>query len=74
MNTSLELPDYREQAPEVAARFAKIRQRPIKLQVRNLFKTFETAKGSTLALKDVSFNVHRREFISVIGPSLGALS
>lgn len=63
------LPDYREQSPEVAARFARIRERPVKLEVRNLGKTFHSAKGATQALDDISFRVHRREIMGVIGAS-----
>ena len=69
MSKLLELPSYKEQAPQVAARFKRIYKRPIKLEVKNLTKVFTTAKGDVRALNDVSFNVHRREFISVIGPS-----
>lgn len=65
----VELPDYREQSPGVAARFAEIKKRPVKLQVRELSKSFYTANGHVDVLKSVSFDVHRREFISVIGPS-----
>jgi NitT/TauT family transport system ATP-binding protein len=65
----LNLPDYREQSPEVAARFQKIRQRPVVLSVRNLRKVFDTKNGSHVALQDASLDVHRREFICIIGPS-----
>jgi NitT/TauT family transport system ATP-binding protein len=59
-----------EQAPEVRARFAKLKQRPVILQVRDLSKTF-TAPGHppTTALKGVTFDLHRRELACVIGPS-----
>jgi NitT/TauT family transport system ATP-binding protein len=65
----IQLPDYREQSPAVAARFAKLHQRPIKLEVKGLEKSFQTADRQVTALKDISFSVHQREFISVIGPS-----
>jgi len=65
----LALPDYREQAPEVAARFARIKQRPVILQVDKLGKTFTTRSGTCAALGEISFSVHRREFVCVIGPS-----
>ncbi|HVW22751.1 MAG TPA: ABC transporter ATP-binding protein [Opitutaceae bacterium] len=61
----LELPNYREQRPEVAARFAKIRQRPVVLRVSDLHKNF----GGHVALQKMSLDVHRREFICIIGPS-----
>ena len=69
MNADLALPDYREQSPEVAARFERLRQRPVALEVSNLTKRFETPRGVITALDDVSFSVHKRELLSVIGPS-----
>lgn len=63
------LPDYRQQSAEVAARFAKIRQRPTVLEVENLTRRFPTGGGEVTALQEVSFTVRRREFICVIGPS-----
>jgi len=69
MPPSYELPDYREKSPEVADRFGRIYQRPVVMEVQNLGKRFSTAKGETCALNDISFKVHRREFICVIGAS-----
>lgn len=69
MTQQLELPSYREQTPAVAARFERLHKRPVKLEVRGLGKTFTTGKGVTHALNDISFNIHNREFVSVIGPS-----
>ncbi len=70
MSVALSVPDYREQAPEVAARFTRLKERPVILDVQGLSKTF-TAPGrpTTLALDNVSFQVHRRELMCVIGPS-----
>ncbi|HVY39889.1 MAG TPA: ABC transporter ATP-binding protein [Polyangia bacterium] len=70
MTAALSVPDYREQSPEVAARFTRLKERPVILDVQGLSKTF-TAPGrpTTLALDDVSFRVHRRELMCVIGPS-----
>ncbi|MEO0795291.1 MAG: ABC transporter ATP-binding protein [Verrucomicrobiota bacterium] len=69
MIDELQLPSYREQSPEVASRFKSIYERPVKLEVKGLGRTFNSNKGTVRALHDISFNVHRREFISVIGPS-----
>ncbi|MCU0752349.1 MAG: ABC transporter ATP-binding protein [Akkermansiaceae bacterium] len=69
MSATLELPDYRAQTPEVAARFARLRERPVALEVRNLTKIFDSARGPVTALRDVSFSVHKRELMCVIGPS-----
>ncbi len=60
---------YLQQTPEVAARFEKLRRRPVILDVENLRKEFESAHGSHVAIEDVSFQVRRREFVCVLGPS-----
>ena len=61
--------DYRQLTPEVAARFDRIKQRPVILSVKDLKKTFGQ-NGSTRTVFDgVSLDIHRREFITVIGPS-----
>jgi NitT/TauT family transport system ATP-binding protein len=65
----LVLPSYLDQTPEVAARFREQKQRPAVLEIERLSKTFESASGRTTALADLSFTVHRKEFVSVIGPS-----
>lgn len=65
----LNLPDYREQSEAVAQRFARLHARPIALEVKELWKRFNTEAGETVALQDISFSVHRREFLSVIGRS-----
>jgi NitT/TauT family transport system ATP-binding protein len=65
----IDLPDYREQSPEVAARFARIRQRPVILHVDNLEKTYGSNGDRHVVFDQVSLDIHRREFITVIGPS-----
>ena len=69
MNSTLALPDYREQTPEVASRFARLHQREVTLEVTDLSKQFDSARGSITALDNVSFSVHKRELMCVIGPS-----
>ena len=69
MSTSVELPSYKEQNERVASRFRELHQRPVKLRVEGLSKTFQTPKGQIRALHELSFDIHRREFITVIGPS-----
>jgi NitT/TauT family transport system ATP-binding protein len=69
MSVHLDLPDYREMAPEVADRFRRIRERPVVLEIDALEKTFQSNAGPITALHDITFDVHRREFICVIGPS-----
>lgn len=65
----IELPDYQAQSPEVSARFQRLKARPVTLNVANLGKVFHSHQGEVTALKDISFQVHHREFLSVIGPS-----
>jgi NitT/TauT family transport system ATP-binding protein len=67
--TSLELPDYRKQEAQVAARFKRINDRPVVLSVRNLQKSFGAADHQHSVFDNVSLEIHRREFISIIGPS-----
>ena len=65
----LSLPDYRVQSLAVAERFRKLKERPVVLEVDRLGRQF-TANGTLCtALRDISFRVHRREFVCVIGPS-----
>ena len=63
------LPDYHVQSPEVKARFEKLYQRKIILEIRDLVKHFETPQGKVLALNKINFDIYRREFVCVIGPS-----
>ena len=67
--TETALPSYLDQAPDVRDRFDRLKQRPVTLEVKNLYKYFETPKGTITALKDINFKAHRREFVCVIGPS-----
>jgi NitT/TauT family transport system ATP-binding protein len=69
MSAVVELPSYRDQTPEVSARFSRLVQRPVALEVTGLSKHFETPRGIVTALDGVSFSVHKRELMCVIGPS-----
>jgi NitT/TauT family transport system ATP-binding protein len=70
MNDLIALPDYRDQSPAVRDRFARIRQRPVVMEISQLQKTFASPNNTLVtALRDVNFEVRRREFICVIGPS-----
>ncbi len=60
---------YLDQTPEVAARFAKLRERPVILDVKGLTKSFSTDSGTHTTLDRISFQVYRREFMCVLGPS-----
>ncbi len=63
------LPDYRVQSPEVAARFERLRARPVILSIRELEKSFGHGEAKTTVLEKINFEVHRREFLCVVGPS-----
>jgi NitT/TauT family transport system ATP-binding protein len=69
MLATLDLPDYRRQEPQVAARFRRMRERPIVLAVQDLRKDFYHAGHQQVVFQDVSFQIHRREFVCIIGPS-----
>ncbi|MCC5850207.1 MAG: ABC transporter ATP-binding protein [Verrucomicrobia bacterium] len=62
--------DYLRQDPAVAERFAKLHRRPVVLDVDKLTKIFPGGHGEGhLALDKISFQVHRREFVCVLGQS-----
>ena len=63
------LPSYLEQAPEVRARFERLKARQVLLQVKDLGKVFASSHGETVALNNVGFQTHRREFLCIVGPS-----
>lgn len=60
---------YLDQSDAVRARFARIKQREVVLEVRKLSKTYHTRQGDVPALKDINFQIHRREFVCIIGAS-----
>ncbi len=63
------LPSYLEQSAKVKDRFDRLKQRPVTLEVKNLYKYFDTPKGAITALNNINFKAHKREFVCVIGPS-----
>ena len=63
------IPDYKTQSPGVAERFRKLKERPVVLEVNGLTRKFGEGPGAVTALEDVSFHVHRREFLCVVGAS-----
>ncbi len=66
---SLDLPSHLDQTPEVAAYYEELRQRRVVMSVDALSRRFGENGSSVLALDRISFEVRKREFISVIGPS-----
>src|ERR1700734_2517887 len=63
------LPSYREQSAAVRTRFDSLKAREVILTVSGLHKNFDSEGKSTVALKDINFNTHRRELLCVVGPS-----
>jgi NitT/TauT family transport system ATP-binding protein len=63
------LPLYRRQSPAVRAWFDQLKARDVILDVRHLDKSFKSEQGQTVALHDISFKTHQREFLCVVGPS-----
>jgi NitT/TauT family transport system ATP-binding protein len=60
---------YLEQSEAVRARFERLKQREVVLEVKGLGKTYHSHQGEVVAIKDLHFKTHRREFVCVIGPS-----
>ncbi|RQR45821.1 ABC transporter ATP-binding protein [Burkholderia sp. Bp9140] len=63
------VPDYLIQSDAVRERFVRLKSRDVILDVRHVGKRFATPQGECVALDDISFRTHRREFVCVIGPS-----
>ncbi len=63
------VPSYLEQSEAVRARFDRLKTRDVLLRVEHLSKAFTSGKQTTLALDDINFVTHRREFLCVVGPS-----
>jgi len=62
-------PSYLDQSPDVSARFERLKARDVILRVEHLSKIFTSQSGTTVALNDINFVTHRREFLCVVGPS-----
>jgi NitT/TauT family transport system ATP-binding protein len=60
---------HREQSPDVRARFKRLYERPVLLEVEDLGRHFDSDDGHVAALERISFRAHRREFICFIGSS-----
>lgn len=63
------LPSYLDQNDAVRDRFERLKQRPVALEVRDLYKQFKGLNGPVTALKNINLKIHKREFVCVIGPS-----
>lgn len=69
MNAQKWLPSHLDQAADVRARFERLKARDVILEVKGLGKIFDAAKKETVALNDIGFRTHRREFLCIVGPS-----
>jgi NitT/TauT family transport system ATP-binding protein len=69
MNIDTANKTYLEQSDAVRARFNTIKKRDVILEARHLGKIYLSAQGEVEALRDISFEIHRREIVCVVGPS-----
>ncbi len=72
MQNLAEIPEalsYLDQSDSVKNRLNRMKAREVILQVEGLTKKFQTGKSDVVALDDISFKTHRREFLCIIGPS-----
>jgi NitT/TauT family transport system ATP-binding protein len=51
------LPSYLEQSDAVRERFERIKQREVILEVKNLYKRYQSPQGETEALRNINFKV-----------------
>jgi NitT/TauT family transport system ATP-binding protein len=63
------VPEYLIQSEAVRDRFTRLKAREVVLDVQHVGKRYRSANGDVVALHDISFRTHRREFVCVIGPS-----
>jgi len=66
---SEEEPPHLRQSSEVRSYFDELKSHPVILEVKDVGKTFVSQQGKTEALRHISFEVHQREFVCVVGPS-----
>jgi len=69
MSDFIQSTDYLKQAPAVAERFRRLKERPVALQIDRLGREFAGKGTPVTALKNISLKIHRRELVCVIGPS-----
>jgi NitT/TauT family transport system ATP-binding protein len=60
---------YLDQTASVKARLDRLKSRNVILRVNALSKSFQAGKQNVIALRNISFETHRREFLCIIGPS-----
>jgi len=60
---------YLDQSASVKARLDRLKSRSVILRVNALNKFFQSGRQTITALRNISFQTHRREFLCIIGPS-----
>jgi NitT/TauT family transport system ATP-binding protein len=60
---------YLDQSASVKARLDRLKSRSVILRVNALNKFFQSGSQTITALRNISFQTHRREFLCIIGPS-----
>jgi NitT/TauT family transport system ATP-binding protein len=60
---------YLDQTASVKARLDRLKSRNVILEVKALNKVFKSGRQTIAALRNISFQTHRREFLCIIGPS-----
>ncbi|HVE23632.1 MAG TPA: ABC transporter ATP-binding protein [Acidocella sp.] len=60
---------YLDQPQAVKDRLDRMKAREVILEVAGLTKKFRTGKSDVVALDNISFKTHRREFLCIVGPS-----
>lgn len=60
---------YLDQSQAVKERLDRMKAREVILEVAGLTKKFQVGKRDVMALDDISFRTHRREFLCIVGPS-----
>ena len=56
----LGLPNYLQQEERVSARFKKLKEREVILEIKDLYKTSESPQDDVTALENINFKAHRR--------------
>ena len=69
MSALLSAPELPDLDAATAARLQRMHERDAVLSVRHLGKVYPSAQGPVEALRDVTFDVRRREFLCVVGAS-----
>jgi putative ABC transport system ATP-binding protein len=59
----------RKRVHSLSSQHEPTREESVTMQVRKLFKIYDSAAGRVVALRDVNFKVNKGEFLAIVGPS-----